>query len=118
MRDSMRLYATMFIWIAFTVMTAVLFTTSSRLINDYDVIPLLGILAGTALFSTVAIWITAGRGQTPVSSSAQRAQAKRKRVDRERMERLIAAMDEDEIAALESVLMAHDDGEQRSRYQS
>jgi hypothetical protein len=116
MRESMRLYATMFIWIAFTAMTIVLFTSDNSRINNYDVIPILGILAGTAFLSTVALWITAGRGRAEVAARTDMSRAKRKRINGELLERLVDGLNDDELDELDVLLSAREDDRQQGEY--
>jgi hypothetical protein len=116
MRESMRLYATMFIWIAFTAMTIVLFTSNNNRINDYDVIPILGILAGTAFLSTVAIWMAGGRGKAEAAARADTSRAKRKRINGELLARLVDGLNDDELDELDLLLSAREDDMQQGQY--
>lgn len=108
MRESTRLYATLIIWVAFTITTALILTADSGLVSrieTYEAIPILGVLAGAATLSTWAIWIAAGRGSTPEAVSD--ADAKRKR--RTRLERLVDTMDDEDLYELEALLAMRDE---------
>lgn len=109
MQDRMRLYATMVIWAAFTIMSVIMFSSviakSSSTFND--IIPLMGIVGGAAIVGTFSVWISAlgSRPSAAANSRSHAELAKRKRLDRARMERLVSQMDADALDELEDLLL-------------
>ncbi len=117
MRDNMRLYATLAIWFAFMVMTTVIFVASD-VVNNADpntAVFIALIFALAAGISTVAIWLSGLAGATRPVDHAE--QAKRKRVDRGRLERLVDGLNDDELDELETLLIAREDIDQQQKYQ-
>lgn len=106
MHVRMQLYATMIIWTAFTVMTIVLFATNSSAADSGNMIPLVGTLAGAAAIGTFSVWVTSGsKAAESAPSAGTRREEKPKRVDRDRLERLLNRMDDDELLDLQDMLL-------------
>ena len=114
MKDDTRMIATAVIWSAFTIImgliaAALIFTNAE--LDTIGIGALLAIVIGlmmTVANSTMAIW-----GFKPEETEDDKVRrAKSKNIERNRVERLIADLDDDEIYDLEALLLAHDgDGE-------
>lgn len=107
MRDGARMVATVIIWLAFSVTTAVLLTTPTGAIADADGPTVFGIvlvMALAALMMTASVWV-ALRGKEGELQSRSKA----KRSGGSRIERLVEALDDDEIYDLEALLLARDE---------
>ena len=111
MRDSMRLYATLVIWLSFVVLTTLLLTLPSSVFATGSatvaVITLI-VLAITASISTMAVWDALDDDETPTEQDSAAARAKQKRAQRARMERLIEELPDDDIYELEALLLARE----------
>jgi transposase len=109
MRDLFRFLATAVIWAAVTLITVAMFT-SVRVMTGEMIPIVLGTMlfaAGAAGVGTNAIW---RYGNAPVQPEAAAQQARKsKRNHRQRIERLVEQMDEDEIVELETLLMTRSD---------
>lgn len=112
MNDRSRLIATTVIWIAFAIMTSTLLTSVTGAVAKAGDAALFGIvlvLTIGAITGTLAIWTTGGSSANATQTAAAHAElAKRKRANRERIERLIDGMDDDDIYDLEALLLARD----------
>lgn len=113
MRDTMRAMATLVIWIGFTTITAIVLTSATGPLAHSNGAALFGIvlvLAITALCSTLAVWLGGREGTSQAQEIARSAKAKR--TGRDRIERLVEALDDDEVYELEALLLSRDqDGE-------
>jgi len=106
MRDSVRLMATLIIWLAFTITLAVILTTPTGAVANADGPTVFGIvlvLALVALMSTVSVWVASRDKGADLQS-----RAKAKRSGGSRVEQLVEALDDDEIYDLEALLLARD----------
>lgn len=90
MGNEQRTLSTLLIWGAFTLM--MIFGTMENFI-------VVGIVAGAAMFSTVAIWESAGK-----EARAHNVAEKSKRNARERLSRLLDQMDDEEMVELDVLL--------------
>ena len=117
MRDA-RLWATVFIWIAITIIVTTLggmllasSTNPAWWVAAAVLLILLTVIAMGGI-STQAMWTgSAGQDHAPASS------AKAKRVSRDRIERLVEGLDDDEVYELEALLLReHDSLPQRERH--
>ncbi|MBN1563071.1 MAG: hypothetical protein JXA10_04485 [Anaerolineae bacterium] len=106
MRENMRLYATLAIWFTFMVMTIVIFTASDAVSEPNTGVFIALILALAASISTAAIWISGMTGGHQRTTNSSASQAKRKRVDPDRLERLVAGLDDETLTELETLLIA------------
>ena len=116
MRENTRLYATLAIWLAFMVMTTVIFVASDVVsdANPNTAVFIALILALAASVSTASIWLSGifgGHQQTAARTGD--AQMKKKRVNRERLERLVDGLNDDERDELESLLMTREEIDQQ-----
>ncbi|MBN2305897.1 MAG: hypothetical protein JXQ72_15545 [Anaerolineae bacterium] len=115
MKDGGRVAATLILWIAFTIM----FLAIVEVLNSAEevsmgasamsVVVLLSILTAVTQ-STRAVW--GGNSQGKVDES-RASRAKTKRQTPSRVERLIEALDDDEIYDLEALLLAREDQDRR-----
>jgi hypothetical protein len=101
-----KVVATAIIWTAFTLIMIFADVDATNFIN-------LAILAGAAMISTVAVWEGLNNSQATskregVIKDVQKYE-KAKRSENKRLARLIESMNEDEIAALESILSSRRD---------
>lgn len=102
MRDErMRLAATMFVWLAFTITTA-LTVANAVFIDDGPLVLIMLILGFSAVIGTRAIWLESAPAAAPQAEKAKR---------RSRPERPLDEMGTDEREQLGPRLMAEDDGE-------
>jgi membrane protein implicated in regulation of membrane protease activity len=112
MQEKTRLIATLVIWIGFTIMTSTLLTSVTGPIataNGAAVFGIVLVLAMVALLSTLVVWV-GGHSYQEVERESRIAKAKR--TNRNRVERLIESLDDDEIYDLEALLLSRDqDGE-------
>lgn len=107
MRDSVRLTATLIIWLAFIITMAVLLTTPTGAVSQADGPTVFGIvlvIALAAMASTVAVWAALRDKGAELQS-----RSKAKRSGGSRIERLVEALDDDEIYDLEALLLARDE---------
>jgi hypothetical protein len=109
MRENIRLYATLAIWFAFMAVTIVIFTASSAVDQPNTAVFIALILALAASVSTAAVWLSGIAEYRQSGSMSRVEQAKRKRVNRERLERLVNGLNDDEIDELETLLIARDE---------
>jgi hypothetical protein len=112
MRDNMRLYATLAIWLAFMVMTTVILVASDAVSNaePNTAVFIALIFAMAAAISTAAVWISGmfgGSRQAAARADANRA--KRKRVDPDMLARLVGGLNDDELNELEMLLIAREE---------
>lgn len=108
MREMMRLIATLTIWVVFATVMGVTMTNATGPIanaNGGEITGIVALMAAAATISTVAIWYGTNRPETR-DSSVNVARGKIKRVERDRVGRLIDTLDEDEIYDLEALLLA------------
>jgi hypothetical protein len=120
MRENARLTATLVIWIIFAIMTSAMLTSATGPISragDNAIFGIVALLAATAAFSTLVVWVGGGRGASERDRAAHLARGKRKRAGSDRIERLIADLDDDEIYDLEALLLARDQSAAREREQ-
>lgn len=114
MRDNSRLWATVVVWTALTIMFGIV-GALLYVSNDVDVwggilvLIIVGILIESAVKATQAIW-----GAAEPEEDAARSLAKAKRTRQDRIERLVESLDDDEIYDLEALLLAQHEG-QRGR---
>lgn len=111
MSERARLAATLAIWIAFAIITASTLTSPTGAIAQASGVELFGIvltMAIAAMVSTVAVWAVGWRATAADQDTASAARSKPKRVGRDRVERLIEDLDDDEIYDLEALLLARD----------
>jgi flagellar motor component MotA len=117
MRDNTRLLATLIIWAAFTIIIgiigAMLVTAEAVLDTGGTVALLIILLALLAVVgsSTQAVW----GARSADDADEQTRRAKDKRTGRSRMERLIEALDDDEIYDLESLLLSREESAARHK---
>ncbi|MBN2305899.1 MAG: hypothetical protein JXQ72_15555 [Anaerolineae bacterium] len=107
MRDTTRMIATLVIWIAMAALIGGLLTTPTGAIANAEGAVLFGIvmvMAIAGVISTGMVWFAGTRGQR--LDTVQRSKAKRHTSNR--VERLIEALDDDEIYDLEALLLARD----------
>jgi hypothetical protein len=112
MRDNSRFAATLVIWIGFTIITSTIGTSSvGPFAHDSGaaVFGVILVLALTAMISTLAVWL--GMGGTAQEESSHVAKAKRQ--SRDRIERLVASLDDDDVYELEALLLAREDKTER-----
>jgi hypothetical protein len=105
MRDGSRFFATLVIWIGFTIITATIGTSATGPFATDSGAAVFGVvlvLALSAMISTLAVWL--GRGGAVQEDSSHVAKAKRQ--SRDRIERLVASLDDDDVYELEALLLA------------
>jgi len=110
MQDDTRMITTAIIWIAFTIImgiiaAALIFTNAE--LDTIGIGALLAIVIGlmvTVANSTMAIW----EFKPEEEKAEDTRRAKSKNIERSRVERLIAELDDDEIYDLEALLLARD----------
>lgn len=103
-----RMIATAVIWIATIAAVITLLTSPTGAIAEADGATAFGIvlvLAIAAALSTLPIWLSA-REPRPQARAIPVAKAKRHQQDR--IERLVEALDDDDIYELEALLLARD----------
>ncbi len=111
MNDSMRLAATVIIWIAFTLMMALIAAAviiTGTIIEGPMAVVILAImlmLTVAVTSSTRAIWQSSAQAERPGGS---RVRAKQKHRDPRRIERLIEDLDDDDVYDLEALLLARE----------
>jgi hypothetical protein len=119
MRELIRLIATLTIWIVFATVMGVALTSSTGPLNNAnggEITGIVAIMAAAATICTVAIWVGARRDEIRQRNTAHIARGKIKRVERDRVGRLIETLDDDEIYDLEALLLArHDESAQHSQ---
>jgi hypothetical protein len=104
MRDNGRLVATLCIWIGFTIMMATIGTSATGPFahdSGAAVFGVILVLALTAMISTLAVWL--GRGESVQEESSRIAKAKHQ--SRDRIERLVESLDDDDVYELEALLL-------------
>jgi hypothetical protein len=109
MRELIRLIATLTIWVVFASVMGVALTSATGPLNNAnggEITGIVAIMAAAATISTVAIWIGAKREESRESNTAHIARGKIKRVERDRVGRLIESLDDDEIYDLEALLLS------------
>lgn len=120
MRETMRLIATTIIWGVFIAVAGVTLSSVTgpvATMNGGEIIGMMAIFMAGAIAMTYAIWhngFTVGRAES-YESSRERL-SKLKRSGRDRVERLIDDLDDDEIYRLEELLLGRDQ-EARQREQ-
>ena len=117
MRDILRLIATTIIWGAFIAVTGVTMSTAtgpvSRM-NGGEIIGLMAVLMLGAMATTYAVWHSGfQRGHINDTHSAQTA-GKAKRSRHDRIARLLAELEDDEVYDLEALILAR---EEEARHQ-
>ncbi|NDJ79375.1 MAG: hypothetical protein GYB65_24255 [Chloroflexi bacterium] len=108
-----RVLTTIVIWSAFAFMTVMALTMPTGAVANADgdtILSITAILAAAASISTTAIWVS-GREERPSGRAQSFAKAKRR--DRNRAERLIEKLDDDDIYDLEALLLAREDEARR-----
>lgn len=112
MRESTRLGATLIIWVIFAIVMSVTLTSVTGPISragDNAIFGIVALMAGMAAISTIAIWLGGGRSMASHQDATHLARGKRKRAGRDRIERLIEALDDEDIYDLEELLLARED---------
>lgn len=107
MDETSRMVSTVFVWIALAVSVGLFFGIAPAEMAAAGTI-IIAILALVAWASTRAIWQGARSDAEPIQDAE-----KTKRSNRERIGRLVEALDEDEIVELETLLLAREDGPPR-----
>lgn len=108
MRELARLITTMFIWgMAGGIMLAALLSNN---VQGGTIIPLVMFLSLGAAVSTIGIWVASLR-----SEAGEAMRSKSKRVQSNRVQRLINDLDDDEIYDLEALLLARERPHERSQ---
>ena len=120
MRDMMRLIATLTIWVVFATVMGVALSSPTGPLNNADggqITGIVAIMAAAATISTIAVWTAARQDSTARNRAIPVARGKKiKRVERDRVERLIESLDDDEIYDLEALLLSrHEDSGARER---
>lgn len=111
MNDSMRVAATVIIWIAFTVIVAVMaaaITITQPIVDGSIAVMVLAImlmLTVAVISSMRAVWQGNSQKNQPAES---RGSGKLKHRDPRRIERLIETLDDDEVYDLEALLLARE----------
>lgn len=110
MQDRYRFWSTVVVWVAFTlIILAAIVAMSLAAVPEGAIVPILFgmmVLAGMAAASTYGIWQGAKPSQEQRRAETQAGKAKR--TSQERIERLVEALDEDEIVELETLLLARE----------
>ncbi len=119
MRDMMRLIATLTIWVVFATVMGVTLNSPTGALNNAnggEITGVVAIMAAAATICTVAIWAAAKNEGARASREIPIARGKTKRVERDRVERLIETLDDDEIYDLEALLLSrHEDSDVQKR---
>jgi hypothetical protein len=119
MRELIRLIATLTIWIVFATVMGVTLSSPTGPLNNAnggEITGIVAIMAAAATISTVVIWYGAKREESRESSAAHIARGKIKRIERDRVGRLIESLDDNEIYDLEALLLArHEESAQRDQ---
>ena len=111
MKNDTRMVTTAIIWVAFTIIMGIIAAALAITQPNMDTVStgaLLAIIIGlmvTVADSTKAIW---GFKPDQEDESEEARRAKAKRLEKSRVERLIADLDDDEIYDLEALLLARD----------
>ena len=111
MRDFWRLAATITIWGMLTLVMIFTITSGTGPISHADggqVTAIVTVLAIAATIGTAAIW-RGSSGDDRRVDTTNIARGKNKRTGRDRIERLIQTLDDDEIYDLESLLLAREE---------
>jgi hypothetical protein len=110
MRDMMRLIATLTIWIVFATVVGVALSSATGPLNNAnggELTGIIAIMAAAATISTIAVWTTGRQDSASRSREIPVARGKKiKRVERDRVSRLIDSLDDDEIYDLEALLLS------------
>jgi hypothetical protein len=109
MRDIVRLVSTLTIWVVFATVMGVTLSSPTGPLNNADggqITGIVAIMAAAATISTIAVWTAARQDSAPSSRAIPVARGKAKRVERDRVERLIDSLDDDEIYDLEALLLS------------
>ncbi len=122
MKESIRLAATIIIWIALAAVLGSTLTSPTGAIGTASgptVLGVVAVLAFAAMVSTVAVWFGGGRSVAQTPDETHFAQGKHKRIDptrlgQDRLARLIDSLEDEDIYDLEALLLARD---QESRTQ-
>jgi hypothetical protein len=103
-----RIVATVAIWMFLAILSSVILTTSTGAVshNAAAAFGAVLVLAIAAAISTMTIWLTTLRD--PAHQDSARL-SKAKRSGRDRIERLIASLDDEDIYELEARLLARDE---------
>jgi uncharacterized membrane protein YhiD involved in acid resistance len=112
MRDNSRFAATLVIWIGFTIITSTIGTSAVGPFAHDSSVAVFGVilvLALTAMISTLAVWL--GRSDSGQEESSRVAKAKRQ--SRDRIERLVESLDDDDVYELEALLLAREEKTER-----
>ena len=119
MRDMVRLVATLTIWVVFATVMGVTLSSPTGPINNAnggEIAGIVAIMAAAATVSTIAVWMAARQDNASQSRSIPVARGKIKRVERDRVERLVESLDDDEIYDLEALLLSrHEESGARER---
>ncbi|MBI5957959.1 MAG: hypothetical protein HY866_04440 [Chloroflexi bacterium] len=119
MRDMPRLFATLIIWLAFSILVGTMTTSVTGAMasaNGAVVFGIVLVLAVMATISTLGVWFSGRDSSGSEVSTASRSKAKR--AGSPRIERLVEQLDDDDIYELEAMLLARDrtpDGTPRRR---
>lgn len=111
MDDRYRFLSTAIVWVAYAVVMVALFAALSLGAPQFDVLMQIFVaafvlgLTAVAGISTAMIW----RGAGGHAAASPEQAAKAKRVASERIERLVDALNEDEIIELETLLLTRQD---------
>jgi hypothetical protein len=119
MRDMMRLIATLTIWVVFATVVGVALSSATGPLNNADggqITGIVAIIAAAATISTIAVWTTGRQDSPSRSREIPVARGKTKRVERDRVERLVDSLDDEEIYDLEALLLSrHEESGTRER---
>ena len=102
---------TMVMWVALTIISALFMSMSGS--DALGSAIFIIILAGIGIGGTAVVWENTAkmRGGEPSEVQRSRARKDKRRTSSARIERLVEALDEDEIIELETLLLARDDDE-------
>jgi hypothetical protein len=109
MRDMVRLIATLTIWVVFASVMGVALSTPTGPLNNAnggELTGIIAIMAAAATISTIAVWAAARQDSASRSREIPVARGKIKRVERDRVSRLVDSLDDDEIYDLEALLLS------------
>jgi hypothetical protein len=99
MPDVFRPAATGFIWLVVMIISTVAIVSPGGNLSGNDIIPIIAITAFMAAVSTWSIWRSAGTSQHSAAMTASAAE-KLKRTSKDRLSRMLNALDDDEAAAM------------------
>jgi hypothetical protein len=112
MREMVRLIATLTIWVVFATVMGVTLSSPTGPLNNAnggEITGIVAVMAAAATISTIAVWTTGKRDESRDSREIPIARGKPKRIERDRVERLIESLDDDEIYDLEALLLSRHD---------